>query len=160
VDNPIFDEDLTTIQTCLNDLVGKPCWRVETSYGGVWSLDFGQRIPWEDTKQFFGERWFSTHGTDFELSQNDEKLVASTDDAEELRSTMKMLVDATVMEAELDHKTLGVSLTFSNGIVFKLVPTVDADKYSDIPYWHLVEPNGKALEIYPNRRWIYRSGME
>lgn len=152
--------DIDGIVSIVSNLVGKECWRVKYSYGGQWYLDFGQEVQGTvNPKHTLGEWQLSTCGTRFELFQKDHLLTRSEEETEEekeaIKKKMNMLIGTVVIKVEVSFPSLGLSLSFSDDLRLSIMPVPEDDEY-DIPYWHVVAPGNRVLEVGPNNQWIYR----
>ena len=144
----------------IKGLLAQECWKVAYSYGGELLLHFGARIPSNHPKmvgELEGEWIFSTCGTGWVL-QTRKGTMSSTErtDTNEDQLERKLRVSlAGGKVSGLDGSKV-LSIAFSNGCRFCVMPTADDDKYEDVPYWELFLPNHMMVAFGPGNKWSYK----
>ena len=158
VDNQVTLNDLENI---ISGVRGKRCWQIIKSYGGVYDLDFGEKV--EFSSKVMGEWWISTCGTNFIVSQPSDSILIDTreldlDEPETIDQITKVIskfIGKKVTSIHIDSNTLSLIVVFDGNTHFRIVPTEEDEQY-DEPYWSINFPDGNRLIVGRDRSFAYK----
>ena len=143
-------------------IVGKECTHFSRGYGGVYTLHFGELrlVGPSGRKNYLGDWWISTEGTDFEL-RDDNSIILDTsqfdiNDEEPIQAIqlgLQRLLNARLIRCEISEAA-SLLLYFDNNLALYVKPDPSDDIY-DLPYWTILFPTEVGIDAGKNREFHF-----
>jgi hypothetical protein len=158
-----YSTNLEYLNNFVQEMVGKECWEVHTSYPRVIFLNIGAKIPFFHPKmerRFEGE-W--TIGPDYFEWRIDSPEGLHTDWQElqenefGLDPKLAILANTIITKFEIDPETFGARISFSNDYTLTISPPNDTDglELREISWAVLIPPDHWELQVCADRTWSY-----
>lgn len=160
-------DDIIPIQSIIQQLVGKLCWRVKQSYGDELVLQIGDTAPDplpERTHSIAGHFRVCTRGTDYTIYKGaetwvnlDSVLDESPVESDAIMKWMTHILSGLhVLASEVTYPDLALIITFENDI--SLVVRHDKSKPSYyVADWEIVMWDSGKLSVGPKMKWSWET---
>ncbi len=149
--------DLGKLHSLISDLAGQRCWKVEFAFGAELMLHFGRRLRIRHSKlsgETEGEWILGTCGTAWNLFTPDGIVRSSAEVTKDVEQSVKAIENTKVVEIDVGIPGNILTLTFSNGCLFRILPTLSKTEESDdVPSWELFMPGNMFVAFGPGTRW-------
>ena len=139
--------DLQALTQLARKVVGETCWRVNFSYGDELMLHFGDRLPYPQASMSGPEKgaWIlGTRISPWQVYSAGSMVADSETDAIDLIERVRVLIDKRVLDFQIDTVTMNLSIEFTDGCSFSLLP--ESDRSAGLPDWELFMPDSMVLQ--------------
>jgi len=147
--------DLDHLKELMRPVIGELCWDVHLSYGDELRLEIGAKKSYQlfGEVKYKGEWMLGSRGTAWKMTSADEIIATSDDEPEIMKQKAHAVVDTSIVDFDVTYPGLVLTVTFSNGIKFTILPTPEDDQY-EVAYWELFMPHA-LIQVGPGAVWTY-----
>ena len=146
--------DLVEISNIISPVVGQNAWGVKLGYGSFITANFGSLIDLGDNISS-GEWHLWVRHAYWRLEKENQVLVASEDDRENIEKYVSVISGLKLDTFEINPSTLETIFSFSEGVKVVITPTSYLqDKYD---YWLFFTATGNVLTIGPGIKFSYEN---
>ena len=148
---------VSKLHSVISDLAGQRCWKSEFAYGDELTLHFGRRSRIRHPKlpdETEGEWILGTCGTAWSLFTPTGIVRSRAEVTKDIEQSVKAIENSKVTEIDVSIPGNILTLTFSNGCLFRILPTISKEDVSDeVPSWELFMPGNMFVAFGPGTRW-------
>lgn len=147
------------LQTIVNGLLQKECWKVAFSYGDELVLHLGNRVPYNNPKMMGcekGEWILGTLGSEWTLECGTEQICTSNQSPEITKERLRHLENTRVTALQIQSSDLSLRISF-DGDYHLLISDRAKDNDPDLATWELFMPDHRLLRVGPGKTWSHTS---
>jgi hypothetical protein len=146
--------DINRVDSILKSMIGKKAWGVHRGYSSYLVLNFGKEKEYliKGYKRIVGEYQVWIRNCSWQLTKNNERIVACNDDDEDIDKTISILEGQKLVSVVIQPNTLNTQLILGKKILLSLFTDYFIKEHV---LWQVILPGNKALVLGPNEKITY-----